>query len=150
MQKEQFIDNSEAFQFISHFVDIPQTNCSPKQVFLKLFDEVEKIHSWKVQISSDALQMDRRLQENKKTIETQRKAIQELQVWAVVPAFCFCSIPVFATSLSFLHKILQNSFGNLSVQFGNESLSMKLEEQISDNENLRNKYVVFFVLFFAL
>lgn len=31
----------------------------------------------------------------------------------------------------------------LFLQFGNESLSMKLEEQISDNENLRNKY--FFV-----
>ncbi|XP_075881103.1 synaptonemal complex protein 1 isoform X2 [Nelusetta ayraudi] len=79
-----------------------KTNCNPKHVFVKLFDEVEKIHSWKVQIASDTVQMDRRLQENKKTIETQRKAIQELQ-------------------------------------FGNESLSMKLEEQISDNENLRNK-----------
>lgn len=80
MQQEQSIDNSEAFQFISHFVDIPQTNCNPKQVFVKLFDEVEKIHSWKVQIASDTVQMDRRLQENKKNIETQRKAIQELQV----------------------------------------------------------------------
>lgn len=80
MQQEQSIDNSEAFQFISHFVDIPQANCNPKQVFVKLFDEVEKIHSWKVQIASDTVQMDRRLQENKKTIETQRKAIQELQV----------------------------------------------------------------------
>lgn len=63
-----------------HFLDTSQTNCNPEQVFLKLFDEVEKIHSWKVQIDSDTLQMDRRLQENKKTIETQRKAIQELQV----------------------------------------------------------------------
>lgn len=31
----------------------------------------------------------------------------------------------------------------LFLQFGNESLSIKLEEQITDNENLRNKY--FFV-----
>lgn len=65
---------------ISHFVDISQTDRNPEQVFLKLFEEVEKIHSWKVQIDSETLQMDRRLQENKKTIETQRKAIQELQV----------------------------------------------------------------------
>lgn len=79
-------------------------------MFLKLFDEVEKIHSWKVQIDSDTLQMDRRLQENKKTIDTQRKAIQELQVWGVVPTFCFFSIPVFTASISFLHKMFQNSF----------------------------------------
>ncbi|XP_068451162.1 synaptonemal complex protein 1 isoform X2 [Clinocottus analis] len=45
---------------------------------------------------------ERKLQENKRTIETQRKAIQDLQ-------------------------------------FGNESLSVKLEEQISENEDLRDK-----------
>uniref|UniRef100_A0A3Q3W1S5 Uncharacterized protein n=1 Tax=Mola mola TaxID=94237 RepID=A0A3Q3W1S5_MOLML len=71
-------------------------------LFSKLFDEVEKIKCWKVQLDSDAVQNERRLQENKRTIETQRKVIQELQ-------------------------------------FGNESLSIKLEEQISDNESLRNK-----------
>lgn len=31
----------------------------------------------------------------------------------------------------------------LSLQFGNESLSVKLEEQIGENEDLRNKYVLF-------
>lgn len=74
------IGHSEAFRFVSHFVNICQTSCNPEQVFMKLFEEVEKIHRWKVQIDSDTLQMDRRLQENKKTIDTQRKAIQELQV----------------------------------------------------------------------
>lgn len=35
---------------------------------------------WKVKADSDTVQKERRLQENKRTIETQRKAIQELQV----------------------------------------------------------------------
>lgn len=32
------------------------------------------------------------------------------------------------------------TFCVLPLQFGNESLSLKLEEQISENEDLRNKY----------
>uniref|UniRef100_A0A8C3A166 Synaptonemal complex protein 1 n=1 Tax=Cyclopterus lumpus TaxID=8103 RepID=A0A8C3A166_CYCLU len=83
-------------------VNIPQNNCSPGQLYSKLFDEVEKIKCWKVKADSDAVQRERKLQENKRTIETQRKAIQDLQ-------------------------------------FGNESLSVKLEEQISENEDLRNR-----------
>uniref|UniRef100_A0A3P9B3P3 Synaptonemal complex protein 1 n=1 Tax=Maylandia zebra TaxID=106582 RepID=A0A3P9B3P3_9CICH len=77
-------------------------NCNPGQLYSKLFDEVEKIKCWKVKVYSDTVEKERRLQDNKRTIETQRKAIQELQ-------------------------------------FGNESLSIKLEEQISENEELRNK-----------
>ncbi|XP_070758417.1 synaptonemal complex protein 1 [Enoplosus armatus] len=79
-----------------------KNNCNPGQLYSKLFDEVEKIKCWKVKVDSDTVQKERRLQENKRTIETQRKALQELQ-------------------------------------FGNESLSIKLEEQISENEDLRNK-----------
>ncbi|XP_034061655.1 synaptonemal complex protein 1 [Gymnodraco acuticeps] len=79
-----------------------ENNSNPGQLYSKLFDEVEKVKSWKVKVDSDTLQKERRLQENKRTIETQRKAIQELQ-------------------------------------FGSESLSVKLEEQISENEDLRNK-----------
>ncbi|XP_039972199.1 synaptonemal complex protein 1 isoform X2 [Xiphias gladius] len=79
-----------------------ENNCNPAQLYSKLFDEVEKIKCWKVKVDSDTVQKERRLQENKRTIETQRKAIQELQ-------------------------------------FGNESLSIKLEEQISENQDLRNK-----------
>uniref|UniRef100_A0A3B4VJM4 Synaptonemal complex protein 1 n=1 Tax=Seriola dumerili TaxID=41447 RepID=A0A3B4VJM4_SERDU len=77
-------------------------NCNPGQLCSKLFEEVEKMKCWKVKVDSDTVQKERRLQENKRTIETQRKAIQELQ-------------------------------------FGNENLSIKLEEQISENEDLRNK-----------
>ncbi|KAM6920399.1 synaptonemal complex protein 1-like isoform 2-T2 [Lycodopsis pacificus] len=80
-----------------------ENNCSPGQLYSKLFDEVDKIKCWKVKVDSDTVQKERKLQDNKRTIETQRKAIQELQ-------------------------------------FGSESLSVKLEEQISENEELRNKH----------
>lgn len=61
-------------------VYIPQNNGNPGQFFSKLFDEVEKVKCWKVQTDTDTVQKERRIQENKRTIETQRKAIQELQV----------------------------------------------------------------------
>uniref|UniRef100_A0A3B4ZN17 Synaptonemal complex protein 1 n=1 Tax=Stegastes partitus TaxID=144197 RepID=A0A3B4ZN17_9TELE len=80
----------------------PQNNYNPGQLYSKLFDEVDKIKYWKVKVDSEAIQKERRLQDSRKTIENQRKAIQELQ-------------------------------------FGNESLSIKLEEQISENDDLRNK-----------
>ncbi|CAL9704537.1 unnamed protein product [Knipowitschia caucasica] len=77
-------------------------NHNTGQLYSKLFDEVEKIKCWKVKSDSDSVQKDKKLFENQRTIETQRKAIQELQ-------------------------------------FGNESLSIKLEEQLSENEELRNR-----------
>ncbi|XP_029908486.1 synaptonemal complex protein 1 isoform X3 [Myripristis murdjan] len=86
--------------------DVPKMKVVPPMekegLYSNLLDEVDKIKSWKVKVDSETVQRERKLQENKKTIETQRKAIQELQ-------------------------------------FGNESLSIKLEEQISENEDLRNK-----------
>ncbi|XP_062327855.1 synaptonemal complex protein 1 isoform X2 [Osmerus eperlanus] len=83
-------------------VEKVETKGTSGKLYSKLFDEVEKIKCWKVQVDSETVQRERKLQENKRTIETQRKAIQDLQ-------------------------------------FGNESLSIKLEEQISENEDLRNK-----------
>ncbi|XP_041083244.1 synaptonemal complex protein 1-like [Polyodon spathula] len=53
-------------------------------------------------MDAEVIQKDKKLQENKRTIENQRKAIQELQ-------------------------------------FGNESLSMKLEEEMNENKNMNNK-----------
>ncbi|CAG5978822.1 unnamed protein product [Menidia menidia] len=79
-----------------------ENNCNTGELYSKLFNEFERIKCWKVKMDSDIVQKERRLQDNIRTIETQRKAIQELQ-------------------------------------FGNESLSIKLEEQISENEDLRNK-----------
>ncbi|XP_076870306.1 synaptonemal complex protein 1 isoform X2 [Brachyhypopomus gauderio] len=72
------------------------------QLYSKLFEEVDKVKSWKLKMDSEIFQKERKIQENRKTVETQRKAIQELQ-------------------------------------FENERLSMKLEEQINENEDQRNK-----------
>uniref|UniRef100_H2LQ46 Synaptonemal complex protein 1 n=2 Tax=Oryzias latipes TaxID=8090 RepID=H2LQ46_ORYLA len=83
-------------------LEMAESMCSPGELYSKLFDEIEKIKFWKVKVESETMQQERKLQESKITIETQRKAIQELQ-------------------------------------FGNESLSVKLEEQIGENEDLRNK-----------
>ncbi|KAF7651748.1 hypothetical protein LDENG_00106320 [Lucifuga dentata] len=80
-----------------------ERNLKPGETFFKLYDEVEKIRCWKVKAESDNVQRERKLQENQRIIETQRKVIQELQ-------------------------------------FGNESLSITLEKQISENEDLRMKY----------
>lgn len=57
-----------------------QKKCNSVQLFSKLFDEVEKIRTWKVQTDSDTVENERKLQETKRTIESQRRTIQELQV----------------------------------------------------------------------
>ncbi|XP_036386669.1 synaptonemal complex protein 1 [Megalops cyprinoides] len=79
-----------------------ETPLRSSQLYSKLFEEAEKIKNWKVKMDLDIAQKERKLQESRRTIENQRKAIQELQ-------------------------------------FGNESLSMKLEEEISKNTDLKNK-----------
>lgn len=61
-------------------MNIPQSNLSPTELYSKLFDEVEKIKCWKVKADNDTAQKERKLQDNMKIIETQRQAIQELQV----------------------------------------------------------------------
>ncbi|KAB1273552.1 Synaptonemal complex protein 1, partial [Camelus dromedarius] len=43
------------------------------------FEEAEKIKKWKVSVESELKQKESKLQENRKIIEAQRKAIQELQ-----------------------------------------------------------------------
>ncbi|XP_066559787.1 synaptonemal complex protein 1 isoform X4 [Amia ocellicauda] len=72
------------------------------QLYSKLYQEAEKIKRWKIKIDTEIGQKENKIQENKKTMENQRKAIQELQ-------------------------------------FGNESLSMKLEEQINENKELEDQ-----------
>ncbi|NXA52619.1 SYCP1 protein, partial [Nothocercus julius] len=49
------------------------------ELYSKLYKEAEKIRRWKVTIESELKQQERKLQENRKIIEAQRKAIQELQ-----------------------------------------------------------------------
>ncbi|XP_059573089.1 synaptonemal complex protein 1 isoform X1 [Alligator mississippiensis] len=69
------------------------------ELYSKLYKEAEKIKCWKVTVESELKQKGRKLQENTKTIEAQRKAIQELQ-------------------------------------FENEKLSLKLEDEICENKDL--------------
>ncbi|NXX42096.1 SYCP1 protein, partial [Tricholaema leucomelas] len=69
------------------------------ELYSKLYKEAEKIRRWKLTVESELKQKERKLQENRKIIEAQRKAIQELQ-------------------------------------FENEKLSLKLEDEISENKDL--------------
>ncbi|MBZ3884980.1 Synaptonemal complex protein 1 [Sciurus carolinensis] len=50
------------------------------RLYSKLYKEAEKIKKWKVSVESELKQKENKLQENRKIIEAQRKAIQELQV----------------------------------------------------------------------
>uniref|UniRef100_A0A452U540 Synaptonemal complex protein 1 n=1 Tax=Ursus maritimus TaxID=29073 RepID=A0A452U540_URSMA len=49
------------------------------RLYSKLYKEAEKIKKWKVSVESELKQKENKLQENRKIIEAQRKAIQELQ-----------------------------------------------------------------------
>ncbi|XP_023801663.1 synaptonemal complex protein 1-like [Cyanistes caeruleus] len=49
------------------------------EMFSKLYKEAEKIKQWKLTVESELNQKERKLQENRKIIEAQNKAIQELQ-----------------------------------------------------------------------
>ncbi|XP_035203146.1 synaptonemal complex protein 1 isoform X2 [Oxyura jamaicensis] len=69
------------------------------ELYSKLYKEAEKIKQWKLTVESELKQKERKLQENRKIIEAQRKAIQELQ-------------------------------------FENEKLSLKLEDEICENKDL--------------
>lgn len=53
-----------------------------------LFDEVDKIKSWKAKMDSETVKKEHRLQDNRRVIETQRKAIQELQVCELPQIHC--------------------------------------------------------------
>uniref|UniRef100_A0A452FC09 Synaptonemal complex protein 1 n=1 Tax=Capra hircus TaxID=9925 RepID=A0A452FC09_CAPHI len=49
------------------------------RLYSKLYKEAEKIKKWKVNVESELKHKENKLQENRKIIEAQRKAIQELQ-----------------------------------------------------------------------
>ncbi|KAM3654119.1 uncharacterized protein VK521_017379 [Ammospiza maritima maritima] len=50
------------------------------ELFSKLYKEAEKIKHWKLTVETELNQKERKLQENRKIIEAQKKAIQELQI----------------------------------------------------------------------
>ncbi|KAM3654516.1 synaptonemal complex protein 1-like [Ammospiza maritima maritima] len=69
------------------------------ELFSKLYKEAEKIKQWKLTVETELNQKERKLQENRKIIEAQKKAVQELQ-------------------------------------FENEKLHLKLEDEICENKDL--------------
>ncbi|KFQ22486.1 Synaptonemal complex protein 1, partial [Mesitornis unicolor] len=78
------------------------------ELYSKLYKEAEKIKQWKLTVESELKQKERKLQENRKIIEAQRKAIQELQA----------------------------SIAQYTLNFENEKLSLKLEDEICENKDL--------------
>ncbi|KAM3654203.1 synaptonemal complex protein 1-like [Ammospiza maritima maritima] len=69
------------------------------ELFSKLYKDAEKIKQWKLTVETELNQKERKLQENRKIIEAQKKAVQELQ-------------------------------------FENEKLHLKLEDEICENKDL--------------
>uniref|UniRef100_G1TBQ2 Synaptonemal complex protein 1 n=1 Tax=Oryctolagus cuniculus TaxID=9986 RepID=G1TBQ2_RABIT len=94
------VDNSNSCHYQEGLKDSDFENSEPmSRLYSKLYKEAEKIKKWKVNVESDVKQKENKLQENRKVIEAQRKAIQELQ-------------------------------------FENEKVSLKLEEEIQENKDL--------------
>ncbi|XP_075581399.1 synaptonemal complex protein 1 [Pelecanus crispus] len=56
-----------------------QSRETVNELYSKLYKEAAKIKQWKVTVESELKQKERKLEENRKTIEAQHKAIQELQ-----------------------------------------------------------------------
>ncbi|ELK27250.1 Synaptonemal complex protein 1 [Myotis davidii] len=74
------IDSDATLQKVN-FLPVLEQNSEPmRRLNSKLYKEVEKIKKWKVNIGSEPKQKENKLQENRKIVEAQRKAIQELQV----------------------------------------------------------------------
>ncbi|XP_030077503.1 synaptonemal complex protein 1 [Microcaecilia unicolor] len=67
-------------QKAKHLPVIEEENVEPMaQLYSNLYNEAEKIKRWKLSVETEMKQKEKKIQENKKTIDAQRKAIQELQ-----------------------------------------------------------------------
>ncbi|KAM9686131.1 synaptonemal complex protein 1 isoform 3-T3 [Trichechus inunguis] len=74
------VDNSDSCHYQEGLKDSEFENSEPiSRLYSKLYKEAEKIKKWKVNVESELRQKENKLQENRKIIEAQRKAIQELQ-----------------------------------------------------------------------
>uniref|UniRef100_A0A8C3VLD0 Synaptonemal complex protein 1 n=1 Tax=Catagonus wagneri TaxID=51154 RepID=A0A8C3VLD0_9CETA len=74
------VDNSDSSHYQEGLKDSDFENSEPmSRLYSKLYKEAEKIKKWKVGVESELKQKENKLQENRKIIEAQRKAIQELQ-----------------------------------------------------------------------
>uniref|UniRef100_A0A8C6DMH8 Synaptonemal complex protein 1 n=1 Tax=Moschus moschiferus TaxID=68415 RepID=A0A8C6DMH8_MOSMO len=86
LQKVNFLpmleqtDNSDSCHYQEGLKDSDFENSEPmSRLYSKLYKEAEKIKKWKVSVESELKHKENKLQENRKIIEAQRKAIQELQ-----------------------------------------------------------------------
>ncbi|KAK2106774.1 Synaptonemal complex protein 1 [Saguinus oedipus] len=73
------IDSDPALQKVNFLPMLEQKSESLSRVYSKLYKEAEKIKQWKISTEAELRQKENKLQENRKIIEAQRKAIQELQ-----------------------------------------------------------------------
>ncbi|XP_026946854.1 synaptonemal complex protein 1 [Sagmatias obliquidens] len=74
------VDNSDSCHYQEGLKDSDFENSEPmSRLYSKLYKETDKIKKWKVSVESELKQKENKLQENRKIIEAQRKAIQELQ-----------------------------------------------------------------------
>nr|XP_004667592.2 synaptonemal complex protein 1 [Jaculus jaculus] len=106
LQKQNFLPmieqvaNSGSCHYQEGLKDSDFENSEPmSRLYSRLYKEAEKIKKWKVSIEAELKQKENKVQESRKIIEAQRKAIQELQ-------------------------------------FENEKVSLKLEEEIQENKDL--------------
>ncbi|ELK05938.1 Synaptonemal complex protein 1 [Pteropus alecto] len=76
---EKNIDSDPALQKVNILPMLEQNSEPMSKLYSKLYKEAEKIKKWKVDVESELKQKENKLQENRKIIEAQRKAIQELQ-----------------------------------------------------------------------
>ncbi|XP_055258419.1 synaptonemal complex protein 1 [Moschus berezovskii] len=74
------VNNSDSCHYQEGLKDSDFENSEPmSRLYSKLYKEAEKIKKWKVSVESELKHKENKLQENRKIIEAQRKAIQELQ-----------------------------------------------------------------------
>uniref|UniRef100_A0A8C3BJ99 Synaptonemal complex protein 1 n=1 Tax=Cairina moschata TaxID=8855 RepID=A0A8C3BJ99_CAIMO len=100
LNHDEITDSDAISQQVKLCPEIDEENIETmNELYSKLYKEAEKIKRWKLTVESELNQKERKLQENRKIIEAQRKAIQELQ-------------------------------------FENEKLSLKLEDEICENKDL--------------
>nr|KAF6305021.1 synaptonemal complex protein 1 [Pipistrellus kuhlii] len=78
------IDSDAVLQKVNFFPMLEQNSEPMSRLYSKLYKEAEKIKKWKVNIDFELKQKENKLQENRKIIEAQRKAIQELQAGSPV------------------------------------------------------------------
>ncbi|NWS55108.1 SYCP1 protein, partial [Chunga burmeisteri] len=80
LNRGEITDSDAISQQVKLCSEVDEENIETmNELYSKLYKEAEKIKRWKLTVESELKQKERKLQENRKIIEAQRKAIQELQ-----------------------------------------------------------------------